>query len=68
MWNKDEARGKGEQVKGRAKEAIGGLSHDDRMRSEGEAEEASGRVQESFGKGRRKVGESIEDFGKNLKK
>ena len=68
MGNKDEAQGKTDQLKGRAKEALGDISDDARKRDEGEAEEASGRVQESFGKGRRKVGETVEDLGKNLKK
>lgn len=68
MWNKDEMKGKVNQAKGRAKKAVGDLRGDERLRNEGEADEASGRVQESFGKGRRKVGEAIEDIGKNLKK
>ena len=68
MWNKDEMKGKVDQAKGRTKKAIGDLSDNERLRNEGKADEASGQVQESIGKGRRKVGEAIEDIGKNLKK
>ena len=68
MWNKDEMKGKIDQARGRTKKAVGDLRNDERLRNEGEADEASGRVQESIGKGRRKVGEAIQDIGKNLKK
>jgi uncharacterized protein YjbJ (UPF0337 family) len=68
MWNKDEVKGKADQAKGRAKEAVADLKNDPDLHDEGTADEAAGRVQESFGKGRRKVGEAIQDIGKNLKK
>ena len=35
---------------------------------EGIEDEASGEVQEGFGKARRKVGEAIEDVGEKIKK
>jgi uncharacterized protein YjbJ (UPF0337 family) len=68
VWNNDEIKGKADQAKGLAKEAVGDLKDDDQLRDEGVADQASGRVQESFGKGKRKVGEAIEDVGKDLKK
>ena len=68
MLNKDEMKGKSDQIKGRAKKALADLNNDERLHDEGEQDEAAGRVQESFGKGRRKVGEAIEDIGKNIKK
>jgi len=68
MWNKDEVKGKAKQVKGRAKKAVGDIRNDQRLRDEGGADEAAGRVQESFGRGRRKVGEAIQNIGKNVKK
>lgn len=66
--NKDELEGKGDQVKGRAKQAWGDLTHDPATHDEGVADEAAGQVQEGFGRGRRKAGEALEDLGKQIKK
>jgi uncharacterized protein YjbJ (UPF0337 family) len=68
MANRDELEGKTEQVKGRMKQAVGNLTNDDELRSEGVADEAAGNVQEGFGRARRKVGEAIEDIGDNIKR
>jgi len=68
MWNKDEMQGKADRLKGRMKNAAGDALDDDKLRDEGTADEASGSVQETFGKGRRKVGEAIEDIGKSVKR
>jgi uncharacterized protein YjbJ (UPF0337 family) len=63
MWNKDEVRGKTDQVKGKIKESIGNATDDEQLRDEGVADEAAGNVEEAFGKGRRKVGEALNDLG-----
>lgn len=68
MKNRDELEGKGEQVKGRMKQAWGDVTNDERLRDEGVADEAGGNVQEGFGRARRKVGEAIEDVGENIKR
>jgi uncharacterized protein YjbJ (UPF0337 family) len=68
MWNKDEMQGKIDQVKGRAKQAAGDLTDDEKLKDEGAVDEAAGDVQEAFGKGRRKVGEAIEDIGEQIKR
>ena len=68
MWNRDEIKGKGEQVKGRVKQGVGDLNNDPDLHDEGVADEVAGKVQEGFGKGRRKVGETIEDIGKSVKR
>ena len=68
MWNKDEMQGKIDQVKGRAKQAAGDLTDDENLKDEGVVDEAAGDVQEAFGKGRRKVGEAIEDIGEQIKR
>jgi uncharacterized protein YjbJ (UPF0337 family) len=68
MKNSDELDGKTEQVKGRAKQAWGDLTNNERLHDEGVADEAAGDVQEGFGRARRKVGEFIEDVGEGLKK
>ena len=66
MWNKDEVRGKVDQIKGRAKEAVGDLKNDEQLRNEGQADQGAGVVEETFGKGRRKVGDAIKDVGDKL--
>jgi uncharacterized protein YjbJ (UPF0337 family) len=66
--NKDELDGKGQQIKGKVKQGMGDLTDNDRLRDEGVADEAAGDVQEGFGKGRRKIGEAIEDIGDKIKR
>ncbi len=66
--NRDELDGKGEKIKGKVKQAAGDLTDNDRLHDEGVADEAAGDVQEGFGRGRRKVGEAIEDLGDKLKR
>ena len=66
MWNRDEVRGKADQVKGRVKEEVGDLMDDERLENEGRAERAAGEVEEDFGKGRRKIGNAIKDLGNKI--
>jgi uncharacterized protein YjbJ (UPF0337 family) len=66
--NRDELDGKTDQVKGRAKQAWGDVTNNERLHDEGVADEASGDVQEEFGRARRKVGETIEDIGEDIKR
>ena len=66
--NKDELDGRVDQMKGKVKQAAGHLTDDERLHDEGVADEAAGDVQEGFGRGRRKVGEAIEDLGEKLKR
>ncbi len=66
--NRDELDGKTEQLKGKVKQAAGDLTDNDRLHDEGVADEAAGDVQEGFGRGRRKIGEAIEDLGEKLKR
>lgn len=66
MWNKDEVRGKSDQVKGKVKEKIGNLTDNEDLRDEGVADQAAGDVEEGVGKGRRKVGEALNDLGDKI--
>lgn len=66
--NRDELEGKTEKAKGKMKQAVGDLTDNDRLHDEGVADEAAGNVQEGFGRARRKVGETIEDLGENIKR
>ena len=65
--NRDELDGKVDQAKGRAKQAWGDLTDNERLHDEGAADEASGKVQEGFGKARRKVGETLDDIADKIK-
>ena len=58
MWNKDEVKGKGKRIKGKAKDKLGEIIGNPDLEAEGEAERAEGIVQEGYGKVRRKA----EDF------
>ncbi len=64
--NRDEMEGKGENLKGKMKEKAGDLTGSERMKSEGEADQAAGKTQEKYGEGKRKVGETIEDLGDKI--
>lgn len=66
--NRDELEGKTEKAKGKMKQAVGDLTDNDRLHDEGVADEAAGNVQEGFGRARRKVGETIEDIGEDIKR
>ena len=66
--NRDELSGKGDQLKGKLKQAAGDLTGDERLHDEGVADEAAGEIKEGFGRGRRKIGEAIEDLGDKLKR
>ena len=59
MWNKDEVKGKGNQIKGAIKDKIGKVTNNPGLEAEGEAERLQGQVQETVAKGRRKVGDAV---------
>jgi uncharacterized protein YjbJ (UPF0337 family) len=66
--NKDEAKGKFDEVKGKVKQGVGDLTDDQDLKDEGAADELGGKVQGGYGKARRKVGDAIEDVGKDVKR
>ena len=66
--NKDELKGKLDQVKGRAKQEVGDLTNDPDLINEGVDDQAGGEVREGFGTAKRKVGETIEDIGEKIKR
>jgi len=66
--NRDELEGKAEAFKGKVKQAAGDLADDEQLHDEGVADEAAGKTQDLLGRGRRKVGEAIEDVGNAIKK
>jgi uncharacterized protein YjbJ (UPF0337 family) len=65
--NKDELSGKVDRLKGNIKESVGEATNDQDLRDEGVADQASGNVQEGFGKARRKVGDALHDVAHKIK-
>jgi uncharacterized protein YjbJ (UPF0337 family) len=50
------ARGAGKQVRGRVKDAVGGLTGDADLQAEGKIDQAAGKVQRAVGRAERKMG------------
>jgi len=48
--HKDEVKGAGKQVKGAVKDAVGGLTGNERLQAEGKLDKAAGKVQQEVGK------------------
>ena len=65
--NKDELDGKIDRLKGNIKETVGDATGDEQLRDEGITDQASGNVQEGFGKARRKVGDALHDVAHKIK-
>jgi uncharacterized protein YjbJ (UPF0337 family) len=66
LLNNDEVEGKFDQAKGAVKDKLGEATGDRDLEAEGEADRASGNIQEGFGTAKRKVGETIEDIGNKI--
>jgi len=66
--NKDEIDGRADQLKGKVKKAVGDLTDNERLHDEGVVDEAAGDVKEGFGRGRRKVGEALDDLADKIKR
>jgi len=66
--NRDEIDGKEKNVAGRIKQATGTLTGNRDLEEKGADERAEGNVQEGLGRGRRKLGEAIEDLGEEIKR
>jgi uncharacterized protein YjbJ (UPF0337 family) len=59
--NKDQVNGRVETVKGDVKEAAGKLVGNERLTSEGKAEQAAGKVQSTVGDVKSNVGNAIKN-------
>ncbi len=57
--NKDELKGKAENLKGRAKQAFGSLTGDKQKEGEGLFDRVRGAVRERFGKAKREVNRDV---------
>lgn len=59
--NKDEVKGKFKQAKGTVKDKAGEMTGNRRLEAEGEAENAEGKVQDTWGKTKRKISNAVDD-------
>jgi len=66
--NKDEIKGKLNQVKGAIKKNVGRATGDSATEARGANQEAGGKLQAGFGEARRKTGNVIKDLGKKIGK
>ena len=64
--NKDELKGKVKQIKGAVKQEIGARTGDPALADQGTSDRSAGKMQERFGRGKRKVGEAIERVGRKV--
>ncbi len=67
IFNKDEAEGKYDQAKGTVKDKVGEWTGNDRLEAEGEADRASGETQETWGKFKRGVSETVDSVGEAIR-
>lgn len=58
--NKDEVEGKWEQAKGWTKDKAGEVTNDPDLEARGEAQNAAGHTQETWGKVKRGVGDAVD--------
>lgn len=63
IFNDDELKGKWDKTKGAIKDKAGELTGDEKLEAEGEADRASGEAQETWGKFKRGVSETIDSIG-----
>ncbi len=66
IFNKDEAEGKWEQVKGTVKDKVGEVTGNESLEAEGEAQNAAGEGQETWGKVKRGVSDTVDSVGEAI--
>lgn len=54
-------RGAGNELKGRVKDAVGGLTNDSRMQAEGKVDKVKGKIQDKVGDMQRRAGRKKDD-------
>ena len=65
--NKDEVEGNWEQLKGTVKDKVGEATGDRSLEAEGEMQNAEGKSQETWGKFKRGVSDTIDSVGDAIK-
>ncbi|HSJ23927.1 MAG TPA: CsbD family protein [Longimicrobiales bacterium] len=54
-------RGKGNELKGRVKDAVGGLTNDSSLQAEGKFDKVKGKVQDKVGDVQRRIGRETDE-------
>ena len=67
MWNKNERDGKIDQARGKIKQAVAAVTHDDDLKAEGQVDETVGLAEAAVGRISRKAGDAITRVGKAVK-
>jgi uncharacterized protein YjbJ (UPF0337 family) len=67
MANKQEIRGRAQQIKGRMKETVGRLTGNPRQEDEGRADRVAGAAKETVGSVRRNLGEAVKGVKRGLR-
>jgi uncharacterized protein YjbJ (UPF0337 family) len=68
MINKDEVKGKFEQVKGAVKDKAGEMTGNRRLEAEGEEERTEGQARETWGSIKRNVSNAVKDVADAINK
>ena len=68
MWNKNERDGRVDQVKGKAKQVVGGLTGNNRLKATGKVDETVGQAKTVVGRAQEKVGAAIRGVGRAVKR
>ena len=68
MLNKNERDGKIDQVKGKVKQAVGDLTGNDKLKTEGKVDEIVGDAKTAVGGAQKKVGAAIASVGQAVKR
>ncbi|HSU17876.1 MAG TPA: CsbD family protein [Longimicrobium sp.] len=55
----NQLEGQGKDLKGRVKDAVGGLTGDESLQGEGKLDRLKGKIQDTFGKGEEDVGRKL---------
>jgi uncharacterized protein YjbJ (UPF0337 family) len=63
--NKDQIKGRLEQVKGKAKEITGNVVGNNKLKSEGQMEKIAGKVQSNLGDAKEAVKDKVKDLTKH---
>ena len=58
MWNKNERNGQADQAKGKIKQAVGTLTGNDKLKSEGQVDETVGKVEAAAGRAGKRAGDA----------
>lgn len=64
--NKDQVAGRVDSAKGKVKEAVGKVTGSEKLEGEGLADQASGKVQSTYGDAKEKVKSAIKDGAKKI--